>query len=166
VPAHAYQATFEPSTSWSTAYAAGSEIKSYWKRVVEKYDVGKYIRLNSRVTSAEWSEEKGKWLVTVSSPTGEHVDEADFLVTATGHFSDPRLPNYPGQSEYEGHLRHSSNWDPNFDPTGKKIAVIGYVKVANVSKAIADIKQKWSLWLAGSSPSAKGSCTHRPLRSQ
>jgi cation diffusion facilitator CzcD-associated flavoprotein CzcO len=35
------------------------------------------------------------------------------------------LPDYPGIQEFEGHLRHSSNWDPSFDPTGKTIAVIG-----------------------------------------
>jgi cation diffusion facilitator CzcD-associated flavoprotein CzcO len=133
--------------------------------VVEKYDVGKYIRLNSRVVSAEWSEEKGKWLVTVRSPSGEHVDEADFLVNATGHFSDPRLPNYPGQSDYEGHLRHSSHWDPNFDPTGKRIAVIGYVADENGLKAFIDSRQEWRLWFAGSSPSSKGSSAYRSLRS-
>jgi cation diffusion facilitator CzcD-associated flavoprotein CzcO len=28
-------------------------------------------------------------------------------------------------SDYQGHLRHSSNWDDAFDPIGKRIAVIG-----------------------------------------
>ncbi|KAF2644630.1 FAD/NAD(P)-binding domain-containing protein [Massarina eburnea CBS 473.64] len=125
VPAHAYQATFEPSTTWSTAYAAGAEIKTYWKDIVHRHNLWKYINLDSRVEKAEWSEEKGKWVIDVATKTGEIVDEADFLITATGHFSDPRLPDYPGREEYQGHLRHSSNWDPNFDPTGKKIAVIG-----------------------------------------
>jgi cation diffusion facilitator CzcD-associated flavoprotein CzcO len=36
-----------------------------------------------------------------------------------------RLPDYPGIQEFEGHLRQSSNWDLNFDPTGKTIAIIG-----------------------------------------
>jgi cation diffusion facilitator CzcD-associated flavoprotein CzcO len=125
VPAHAYQSTFEPTTTWSTAYAAGAEIKAYWKDIVERHQLEKYIHLNSEVAHAEWSEEKGKWLVHVKSGGNVHVDEADFLITATGHFSNPRLPDYPGIDEYEGHLRHSSNWDPEFDPTGKKIAVIG-----------------------------------------
>lgn len=125
VPAHAYQATYAPSTKWSTAYAAGAEIKAYWKRIVETNGLDKYIRLNSRVTGADWSEEKAKWLVTVASKDGIHVDEADFLITGTGHFSDPRLPDYPGMNDFQGLLRHSSNWDPNFDPAGKRIAVIG-----------------------------------------
>jgi cation diffusion facilitator CzcD-associated flavoprotein CzcO len=42
-----------------------------------------------------------------------------------GHFAQPLLPNYPGIENFRGHLRHSSNWDPNFDPAGKRVARIG-----------------------------------------
>lgn len=85
----------------------------------------RYIKTNHHVISAEWSEEKGKWLVKVQTPGRQFEDEANFLVTATGHFSDPKLPDYPGMSDFQGHLHHTSDWDPNFDPTGKRIAVIG-----------------------------------------
>ncbi|KAH6900819.1 hypothetical protein B0T10DRAFT_393890 [Thelonectria olida] len=125
VPAHAYQSTFAPSPSWTEAYAQGAEIQAYWEKVADDYNVRKYVRTRSNIVSAEWSEGKGKWLVTVQSDKGEFVDEANFLITATGHFSDPRLPDYPGIKDFKGHLRHTSNWDPNFDPTGKRIAVIG-----------------------------------------
>lgn len=77
-------------TTWSTAYAAGAEIKAYWKNIVEKHGLNKYIQLNSKVAKAEWGEEKGKWLVTVETNEGSQVDEVDFLITGTGHFSDPR----------------------------------------------------------------------------
>lgn len=89
------------------------------------YDVRKYIRTGCRIVSAEWSEEKGKWQITIQSDDGEFVDETNFLVTATGHFSDPRLPDYPGLDDFKGHLRHTSDWDPTFEPAGKRIAVIG-----------------------------------------
>ncbi|KAM0416000.1 hypothetical protein ACHAPT_013055 [Fusarium lateritium] len=125
VPADAYQSTFAPSTSWSEAYARGPEIKEYWKGIVDQFDVRKYIRLQHRVLSAEWSETKAKWLITVLSPDGTFIDEANFLITATGHFSDPRLPAYPGLDEFQGVLRHTSNWDPTFEPKGKRVAVIG-----------------------------------------
>lgn len=52
-------------------------------------------------------------------------DEAEFLITATGRFSQPRLPDVPGIEGFQGHLRHSSQWDPDFDPTGKRVALIG-----------------------------------------
>jgi cation diffusion facilitator CzcD-associated flavoprotein CzcO len=110
---------------WSTNYASGPEIKAYWKSMVKKHDVQKYITYNSTITRAEWSESKGKWVINVIIDGKDSVDEADFLITATGHFSTPLLPNYPGIEKYTGHLRHSSNWDPNFDPTGKSVALIG-----------------------------------------
>lgn len=68
-----------------------------------------------------------QWNVEVENlETGEvSVDTANVLVTATGHFNEWKLPNYPGIQEFEGHLRHSSNWDPTFDPKDKRVAVIG-----------------------------------------
>jgi cation diffusion facilitator CzcD-associated flavoprotein CzcO len=77
------------------------------------------------VNSATWNEEKAKWLVSTTVNGEDKTEEADFFIVATGHFSEPRLPDYPGRDEYKGHLRHSSNWDPSFVPDGKKIAVIG-----------------------------------------
>lgn len=90
-----------------------------------KYNAQKYIRFNHEVLSTEWSDKKSKWLVTVSNGTTTTSDEADCLIIATGIFSHPKLPNYPGISNYEGHLCHSSRWDSKFDPAGKNIAVIG-----------------------------------------
>lgn len=53
------------------------------------------------------------------------MEKADFVLPAIGRFNDWRLPDYPGVADYKGHIRHTSNWDPSFDPTGKTIAVIG-----------------------------------------
>jgi len=152
-----YQSTYSPSTSWTDNYAQGSEIKTYWKSLVTKHDVEKYIQFNTVVTGAEWLEEKGRWIVTTIVSGVVHVQETDFLITATGHFSSPLLPSYPNMDEYEGHLRHSSNWDANFDPTGKKIAVIGngasgiqiVPPLQKVSKSL-DHYARSRTWIAGS----------------
>lgn len=125
IPSDVYQSTFAPSTTWSQNYAPGAEIQKYWKLLAERYEVNKLIQLETTVLGATWDETKGKWLVDIRSKNGDRTEETDIFVTATGHFSDPRLPNYPGIDEYEGHIRHTSNWDPAFDPTGKDIAVIG-----------------------------------------
>lgn len=120
-----YQATFAPKTTWSSNYARGAEIKAYWKFVADKYNLKRFIKLNHRIVDAEWSQADAKWVVQVTHNRTTFTDSADFLVTATGHFSDPRLPKYPGIETFQGHLRHTSLWDPNFDPTGKKVALIG-----------------------------------------
>ncbi|KAK0103177.1 hypothetical protein ONS95_014974 [Cadophora gregata] len=157
VPADVYQSTFSPSLDWSTTYAAGAEIKDYWKRVAEKYDVLKYITFNSLITHAEWNDGRSKWIVHVTTNGIDSTEETDFLITATGHFSQPLLPNYPGLEEYEGHLRHSSNWDPDFDPTDKRVALIGNGAsglqiVPPLQKAVKHLDHyaRSKTWIAGS----------------
>ena len=65
IPAHAYQATFEPNKDWSQFYASSREIHGYWKSVVEKYGCMKYIKLNQKVQQAVWDEKSSKWQLQV-----------------------------------------------------------------------------------------------------
>lgn len=152
-----YQSTFAPSTTWSDNYACGAEIKAYWKSLVAKYHVDQYIRFNTVVTRAEWSESKGLWLVETQSEGRAKTLEAKFLITATGHFSSPQLPDIPGLKDFEGHLRHSSEWDNSFDPAGKRIAVIGNgasgLQVVPPLQKVADQLDHYArsrTWIAGS----------------
>ncbi|GAW23983.1 hypothetical protein ANO14919_135620 [Xylariales sp. No.14919] len=55
-----------------------------------------------------------EWTVKLRAVEGDKQETFDFVVLSIGQFS-----------EYEGHLRHTSNWDPNFDSKSKTIAVIG-----------------------------------------
>lgn len=65
IPAHTYQATFEPNKEWSQFYASAPEIHRYWKRVAQKYGCMKYIKFKQRVVEARWDEENSKWLLQV-----------------------------------------------------------------------------------------------------
>lgn len=66
IPAHTYQATFEPNKEWTSFYATAPEIHRYWKRVVDKYGCMKYIKLRQQVEGATWDEVTSKWNVQVS----------------------------------------------------------------------------------------------------
>ena len=87
----------------------------------------------------------------------------DFIITANGHFNEWKLPDYPGIEKFKGHLRHSSNWDPKFDPTGKRIATIGNgasgIQVTTALQkqaAHVDHYARNKTWIAGSfNPSAR-----------
>ncbi|KAL4969803.1 flavin-containing monooxygenase [Aspergillus stella-maris] len=131
VPSHVYQSTFSPNKSWTENYSRGAEIKAYWKGVATKYSVWQYLQLNSEILSARWSDEKAKWAVHIKQTdpeTGESntiTDEAEFLITGTGRFSSPRLPDIPGINDYKGKVIHTGAWDKAFDPTGKNLALIG-----------------------------------------
>lgn len=127
IPSHVYQSTFTPYTQWSQQFAEGHEIRDYWQAQARKYDVYKYVKFARQVQDVSWSDENAEWTISAVHPkTGQRFEEkADFVLSAIGRFNDWRLPNYPGVSEYQGHLRHTSNWDPSFDATGKRVAVIG-----------------------------------------
>lgn len=52
-------------------------------------------------------------------------EDFDFVLPALGRFDDWRLPDYPGIQDYQGLLRHTSDWDTTFDATNKRVAIIG-----------------------------------------
>lgn len=159
IPANVYQSTFSPKTDWSEEYAQGAEIREYWQSVARKYGVHKYLRLRSNVIGAVWDEEKSVWGVSIEDlSTGEsRTEEFDVLITAIGRFNAWKIPDYPGIKDYEGHLRHSSAWDPDFDPKGKTVAVIGngasgIQVVPNLAPLVKrlDHYARSKTWIAGS----------------
>jgi len=93
---------------------------------VKKYGLDRDLKLGHRVQKAEFDEEAGKWMLEIGTKDGANFkDECDILVSAVGFLSDWRWPGIPGLHDFEGSLMHSAVWDASFDPTGKKIAVIG-----------------------------------------
>ncbi|KAL2424181.1 FAD-binding monooxygenase tazF [Exophiala dermatitidis] len=127
IPANVYQSTFTPRTQWSEKFAQGAEILQYWQERARKYDVYRYVKFNSNIQTVQWSDDEAKWIITVRDTETNEVfeDRADFFLTAIGRFNSWKLPDYPGLSDFKGVLRHTSNWDPSFDPKGKNVAVIG-----------------------------------------
>lgn len=159
VPAHAYQSTFDPNTQWTEEFAQGPEILEYWKGLSRKHDVYKYLKLSQRVDGLDWDPTTSQWLINVHDLTLEtsRVERADVVLTAIGRFNAWKLPNYPGIGDYKGLLRHTSNWDPTFDVTGKKVAVVGngasgLQLVANIQKRVErlDHYARNNTWVAAS----------------
>ncbi|KAL6251803.1 hypothetical protein RBB50_002013 [Rhinocladiella similis] len=127
IPSNVYQSTFMPKTQWSEKFAQGAEILEYWQSRAREYNAYRYMRFHSEVQTVIWDDESSQWRITLQNTQTKEVfvDKADFVLTATGRFNTWKLPDYPGIDEYKGVIRHTSNWDPSFDPTGKNVAVIG-----------------------------------------
>jgi cation diffusion facilitator CzcD-associated flavoprotein CzcO len=127
IPSHVYQSTFESKVDWSDKFSPGNEIRDYWQSVARKYDVYQYAKFNHKVDDMSWDAAEGVWNLTVQDlATHETLSEKfHVVITSVGRFNAWRLPKYEGMSEYEGLLRHTSDWDPSFDPKGKRVAVIG-----------------------------------------
>ncbi|KAL6234087.1 hypothetical protein BDW75DRAFT_251673 [Aspergillus navahoensis] len=127
IPAHAYQATFEPNKEWSQFYASSKEIHAYWKRVALKFGCEEYIRFRTRVVEAVWDETECKWRLRVQDTTNGavHTDQCDILISATGVLNNWKWPNIPGLDGFKGKLMHSASWDESYQYNGHRVAVIG-----------------------------------------
>ncbi|EXJ79459.1 hypothetical protein A1O3_08961 [Capronia epimyces CBS 606.96] len=117
IPAHTYQATFEPNHEWTQFYATSQEIHRYWKKVVAKYHCMRHIKLNHKIVAARWNGQRGKWEVQVENlESGDSFEDVcDVLVSATGALNDWKWPDLPGLHDFKGPLLHSASWDETFD---------------------------------------------------
>ena len=122
VPTTTYSYFFEPNPHWSRLFSTGAEIKQYAEDVADKYDVRRHIRFNSNVEGARWDEEQALWRVSLAD--GQTLSSR-FLITATGFLSQPHTPDIPGIHGFEGRIIHTTDWDDEFDPAGRRIGLIG-----------------------------------------
>ena len=122
VPSLVYSFSFDQNPNWSRKYASQPEILAYLKQCAERFDVGSHIRFNAEVTYLAFDEAAGYW--HVSTRDGDSVT-AGVVVLAMGPLNRPNIPALPGADTFAGEAFHSSQWDPDFRPEGKRIAVMG-----------------------------------------
>lgn len=151
VPTTTYSYFFEPNPNWSRLFSTGDEIKQYADDVADKYDVRRHIRFSTVVDGARWDEETDRWQVSLAD--GE-VLSTRYLITATGFLSQPKIPDIPGIENFDGRVIHTTEWQDDYDPAGKRIAVIGTGATAvqlipELAKSAADLTvyQRTPIWV-------------------
>ena len=108
---------------WSEEFAAQPETERYLNYVVDKFDLRRHIRFNSKVTTAIWDEDSTAWGIRTAD--GLEI-RARYLVAATGVLSVPQLPDIPGREDFLGESYHPARWPGEpADFTGKRVAIIG-----------------------------------------
>lgn len=151
VPTTTYSYFFEPNPNWSRLFSTGAEIKQYADDVADKYDVRRHIRYRTVVDGARWDEDASVWLVSLSDGS---TLTGRYLITATGFLSQPKVPDIPGIDGFGGRVIHTTEWQDDYDPTGKRIAVIGTGATAvqlipELAKTAADLTvyQRTPIWV-------------------
>lgn len=122
VPSHFYCYSFNPNPNWSRKFAPQNEILQYINDTADKFDVRKFIRLNTRVLSFVLDENSGIWYVHL---VGGEVLKARHILNGMGGLHKPRIPPFKGLDTFTGPTMHSAHWDHNVDFLGKRAAVIG-----------------------------------------
>ncbi len=92
------------------------------ENMAEHFGITDRIEFDKRMTSNHWDNEKQKWRITLSD--GE-VFEVNAVVSCIGGLHVPKIPDFPGRTAYQGITMHSAQWDKQWKPDGRTVAVIG-----------------------------------------
>lgn len=120
VAAHFYSYSFAPNSSWSQTYASGSELRNYFEKISDEFNVTPNINFNEEVTDATFDGKR--WQVTTSK---DRNIAADFVFSATGILHRPVMPKIEGLASFGGASFHTAEWDHNIDLNGKRVGIIG-----------------------------------------
>jgi len=108
---------------WQEHFAEQPETERYLNHVVDRFDLRRHIRFDTRVTSATFDDSSGTW--AVGTEDGSQL-RARFLVAATGVLSVPYFPDVPGREDFRGESYHTGLWPGTpVDFADKRVAVIG-----------------------------------------
>jgi cation diffusion facilitator CzcD-associated flavoprotein CzcO len=121
VPSHLYSFSFALNPEWSDSYSLQPEIWRYLKKVAEEHRVVERVRFGCKVDVARWDDGEKRWRLD----TSDGPMTADVLIAAHGFLSEPSIPHFEGIETFAGQVMHSAQWDPSYDVTGKRVAVIG-----------------------------------------
>jgi len=121
VPSHLYSYSFAPNPDWSRTYGRQAEILAYLRGVAEQHGIERRIRFGTELREARWDDAAGHWVLDTSR--GMLTTRA--LVSATGPFGTPIVPDLPGLDRFAGASFHSLHWDHDHSLAGERVAVIG-----------------------------------------
>jgi cation diffusion facilitator CzcD-associated flavoprotein CzcO len=116
-----YSLSFAPGR-WTRMYAKQAERLDYLKRTAQTRRLREHLRFGREVISSVFDEQTDTW--TLRTRNGETYC-ARVVIAAPGPLHVPSIPDFPGRDDFRGVSFHSAQWDHDFDPAGKRIAVIG-----------------------------------------
>lgn len=120
-----YQFTTERDQLWSEHYPTQAEVQAYAERLAVKHGVTDRTVYGTKLISAQFDEDTSVWKLVLEDAQGRRVEEANVVVSAAGLFTNPKIPDIPGLDTFAGRVIHSAAWEPDFDPTGLRVAILG-----------------------------------------
>ena len=114
----------------------GKQIASYPPRAVlfdyiegrvKRAGVRPWIRFRTPVRHVAHDAATGKFTVTVHDLAADHTysEVFDHVVVASGHFSTPNVPEFPGFSTFNGRILHAHDFRDAREFAGKDVLIVG-----------------------------------------
>ncbi len=109
------------------SYPPRAVLHDYIMGRVEKSGVRQYVKFNHSVRWVSYSEETGKFTVTVKDLKADTLssEEFDYVVVSSGHFSTPNMPHFPGLERFPGRVMHAHDFRDAVEMEGKRLLMVG-----------------------------------------
>lgn len=108
----------------STAdYPGHRELRRYFADYAAHFDLTRHFRFGTQVEQVSRTD-AGDWLVRARSADGSTSEECySGVIIANGTLAQPHLPDFQG--EFDGEIRHTSDYKKASTFAGKRVLVIG-----------------------------------------
>ena len=108
------------------SYPPRAVLFDYIKGRVEKAGVRDWIEFNTIVRDVK-ARDGGGFSVTVRNEAtdSEKTEEFDHVIVASGHFSTPNVPDYPGFDKFNGRILHAHDFRDAREFAGQDIMLMG-----------------------------------------
>ena len=99
-------------------------LQGRWK----KEDVKKMITFSTVVRDVVYNKDKDNFTVIVKDLKKDKVlegEEYDYVIVATGHYSVPNVPSFPGIERFPGRVMHAHDFRDACEFAGKTLLLVG-----------------------------------------
>jgi trimethylamine monooxygenase len=109
------------------SYPPRAVLWDYIKGRVEKAGVRDKIQFETPVRNVSYSDDTGQFELTLHDLKNDAVrtETFDYVVVATGHFSTPNMPYYPGFESFPGRVLHAHDFRDALEFKDKDILILG-----------------------------------------
>jgi trimethylamine monooxygenase len=82
----------------------------YIKGRIDKAGVRDWIQFNTIVRRVTYDDDSQKFTVVTTCDKVESIHIFDYVVVASGHFSTPNVPEWPGFDKFQGRILHAHDF--------------------------------------------------------
>ncbi|MFE2003752.1 flavin-containing monooxygenase [Pseudomonas guariconensis] len=110
-----------------SSYPPREVLWDYIQGRVKKAGVRQYIRFNTVVKAVRFDDQSRTFTVTAHDyAQSQGIEQVfDYVVVASGHFSTPNVPSFPGFERFSGRILHAHDFRDALEFAGKDVLIVG-----------------------------------------
>ena len=109
------------------SYPPRAVLRDYIVGRMERSNVRKYIKFRHAVRDVKHDGPTGQFSVTAHDLLSDRqtTDTFDYVVVASGHFSTPNAPHFPGLDQFPGRVLHAHDFRDAAEFAGQRVLCVG-----------------------------------------